>query len=126
MIRPVNHPMLALTLLAGAFVLPGCGAADQKASATAATATPSAVAVAATAASEQPITRFIRATGSLMAEEQADVAAEIAGRIVATPIERGTVVSEGTVLIRVSPSEADAQVKEAEANAGQIEARLGQ
>lgn len=125
MIRPVNHPMLALTLLAGAFVLPGCGAADPKASATAATATPSAVAVSATPASEQPITRFIRATGSLMAEEQADVAAEIAGRIVATPIERGTVVSEGTVLIRVSPSEADAQVKEAEANAGQIEARLG-
>lgn len=125
MIRPVNHPMLALTLLAGGFVLPACSAAAPKAGATAATATPSAVAVSATAAAEQPITRFIRATGSLMAEEQADVAAEIAGRIVATPIERGTVVSEGTVLIRVSPSEADAQVKEAEANAAQIEARLG-
>ncbi len=49
-----------------------------------------AVAVSATEAVEQPITRFIRATGSLTAEEQADVAAEIAGRVVATPVERGT------------------------------------
>ena len=35
------------------------------------------------AAVEQPIARFIRATGTLMAEEQADVAAETAGRVVA-------------------------------------------
>ena len=47
------------------------------------------------AAIEQPIARFIRATGTLMAEEQADVAAEIAGRVVATPVERGTAVAPG-------------------------------
>lgn len=124
--RPVNLQMLAVTLLAGACVLPACSTADPKAAdAKAANAAPSAVAVSATVAVEQPITRFIRATGSLTAEEQADVAAEIAGRIVATPVERGTAVTDGAVLIRVSPSEADAQVKEAEANAAQIEARLG-
>jgi RND family efflux transporter MFP subunit len=77
------------------------------------------------AAVEQPIARFIRATGTLMAEDQADVAAEIAGRVVATPVERGTPVTQGDVLIRLSPSEADAQASEAEANAAQIEARLG-
>ncbi len=44
----------------------------------------------ATAAVEQPIARFIRATGTLMAEEQADVAAETAGRVVSAPVERGT------------------------------------
>ncbi len=44
----------------------------------------------AVAAVEQPIARFIRATGTLTAEEQADVAAETAGRVVATPVERGT------------------------------------
>ena len=53
------------------------------------------VAVAAAAAVEQPIARFIRATGTLMAEEQADVAAETAGRVVATPVERGTQVAAG-------------------------------
>jgi membrane fusion protein (multidrug efflux system) len=81
--------------------------------------------VSATEAVERPLTRFIRATGSLTAEEQADVAAEIAGRIVATPVERGTAVTEGAVLVRVSPTESEAQAREAEANAAQIEARLG-
>ena len=80
--------------------------------------------VAATA-EEQPISRFIRATGSLTAEEQADVAAETAGRVVAAPIERGTSVVENAELIRLSSTETDAQLKEAEANAAQIEARLG-
>ena len=83
------------------------------------------IAVAAVAAIEQPIARFIRATGTLMAEEQADVAAETAGRVVAAPIERGTQVTQGAELIRLSPTETDAQLKEAEANAAQIEARLG-
>jgi membrane fusion protein (multidrug efflux system) len=84
-----------------------------------------AVAVTPVTAIEQPIARFIRATGSLMAQEQADVAAEIAGRVVATPVERGTPVGLGAELIRVSPSESAAHAKEAEANAAQIEARLG-
>ena len=117
MIRLVNRPTLAAVLLAGAALTGACTAAGKAAAA--------AVPVSATAAAEQPITRFIRATGSLTAEEQADVAAEIAGRIVATPVERGTAVGEGAVLVRVSPAEADAQAQEAEANAAQIEARLG-
>jgi len=83
------------------------------------------VAVSAVAATEQPISRFIRATGSLTAEDQAAVAAEVNGRVVATPVERGTAVGEGAEMIRISSTEADAQVKEAEANAAQIEARLG-
>jgi multidrug efflux pump subunit AcrA (membrane-fusion protein) len=62
---------------------------------------PAAIAVAAAAAVEQPIARFIRATGTLMAEEQADVAAETAGRVVSAPIERGTPVTLGAELIRL-------------------------
>jgi RND family efflux transporter MFP subunit len=89
------------------------------------TAAPAPIAVAAVAATEQPIARFIRATGTLMAEEQAEVAAETGGRVVAAPVERGTPVNQGAELIRLSPTETDAQLKEAEANAAQIEARLG-
>lgn len=88
-------------------------------------AQPAPVTVTPVAAVEQPIARFIRATGTLMAEDQADVAAEIAGRVVATPVERGTPVALGDVLIRLSGAEAEAQANEAEANAAQIEARLG-
>jgi membrane fusion protein (multidrug efflux system) len=81
--------------------------------------------VAAVAAVEQPIARFIRATGTLMAEEHADVAAETAGRVVSAPVERGTPVAQGAELVRLSSIETEAQLKEAEANAAQIEARLG-
>ena len=74
---------------------------------------------------EQAITRFVDVTGTLTAEEQADVSAEVAGRVMATPVERGTRVAAGTELIRISDTEVRAQVEEAEANASQIEARLG-
>jgi membrane fusion protein, multidrug efflux system len=89
------------------------------------TAAPARISVEAAAAVEKPIARFIRATGTLMAEEQADVAAETAGRVVSAPVERGTPVTEGAELIRLLAAETDAQLKEAEANAAQIEARLG-
>ena len=42
------------------------------------------------AAVEQPIKRFIRVSGTLTAQEDAQVAAEVAGRVVATPVERGS------------------------------------
>jgi membrane fusion protein (multidrug efflux system) len=86
---------------------------------------PATVQISPVAAAEQPIARFIRATGSLMAEEQADVAAETAGRVVSAPIERGSPVSQGAELVRLSPTETDAQLQEAQANAAQLEARLG-
>jgi membrane fusion protein, multidrug efflux system len=60
-----------------------------------------------------------------MAEEQAEVAAETAGRVVSAPVERGTAVAQGAELVRISSTETDAQLKEAEANAAQLEARLG-
>jgi RND family efflux transporter MFP subunit len=111
-------------LLAGAVAWPACSAADGKTRETTEPVT-AAISIAAAPAVEQPIARFVRATGSLMPEDQADVAAETAGRVVATPVERGTAVSEGSALIRLSASETDAQAKEAEANAAQIAARLG-
>jgi membrane fusion protein (multidrug efflux system) len=83
-----------------------------------------AVSVSPAAAVEQPIARFVRVSGSLTAEEQADVAAEIAGRVIATPVERGTRVTQGAELVRLSPVETDASLDEAVANAAQIEARL--
>jgi RND family efflux transporter MFP subunit len=73
----------------------------------------------------QSIDRFLRVTGSLAADEQADVAAETGGRVIGTPVERGTRVAAGAALIRLSPTEADASLREADANAAQLEARLG-
>ena len=89
-------------------------------------AAPEPLAIETVTLASQPIDRFIRVTGSLLADEQAEVSAESGGRVVATPIERGSRVETGTVLVRVSPAEASAQLQEAEANAAQSEARLGQ
>src|SRR5688572_12923058 len=100
-----------------------CGTA--KGESAAKTAAPAAMSVSVAAATEQPITRFLKVTGTLAAEEEAEVAAEIQGRVIATPVERGTRVAEGADLIRVSPAEAQAQAVEAEANAAQLERRLG-
>jgi len=118
------HRLLAPALILAALSAAACGSGDAKAKEAAANAAP-AVSVASVAAVEQPIVRFIRATGSLTAEEQADVAAEVAGRVIAAPIERGTAVAEGAELVRLSPTETEASLKEAEANAAQQEARLG-
>jgi len=114
----------AVALLgAAALASGGCSAGDAKAKEQ--TVSAPVVAISAVVATERPIARFIRATGSLMAEEQAEVAAETAGRVVAANIERGAPVTRGAELIRISATETDAQLKEAEANAAQLEARLG-
>jgi RND family efflux transporter MFP subunit len=120
-------PPSSFALIAGlgiAFVTNACSAADGKTK-DRETAAPNRISVAPVDVVERPIARFIHATGTLMAEEQAGVAAETAGRVVATPIERGTATPQGAELIRLSPTETEAQVGEAEANAAQIEARLG-
>lgn len=117
-------PFLIATLLGTGALITACSAADGKTS----EAEPAAavkVSIAAVPVTEQPVTRYIRATGTLVAEEQADVAAETSGRVVATPIERGRQISNGAELVRLSATETEAQVTEAEANAAQIEARLG-
>ncbi len=74
---------------------------------------------------EQPIRRFLEVTGTLAAQEEAEVAAEVQGRVIATPVERGTRVADGDALIRIASTEMEAQVAEADANAAQIVGRLG-
>src|SRR5262245_35648588 len=67
----------------------------------------------------------MRVSGTLGAQEEAEVAAEVAGRVVATPIERGSHVGMNGTLIQIADAEVAAQAREADANAAQIEARLG-
>ena len=117
MFRLITLVTLAATLTAA------CGRADATASRAAAEA--AAVSVTTLTAAEQPIARFIRVSGTLTAQEEAEVAAEIAGRVVATPVERGSRVEFNADLIRIAAAEAEAQAREAQANAAQIEARLG-
>jgi membrane fusion protein (multidrug efflux system) len=117
---------LRLPLLTGAAVaaLLSAACSGERTSA-AAPPEPAPVAVRVATVQSQAIDRFLRVTGSISADERADVAAEIGGRVIGTPIERGTHVKAGAELIRVSATEADASLREAQANAAQLEARLG-
>src|SRR6266576_751149 len=120
-----RSPTPAFLLAMLAMLAGGCRAnAGGKTPADSASEPTAAVAVTTAPATQRPIRRFITVTGTLTAEEQADVAAEIAGRVVATPVERGTRVAAGGVLVRIAEAEVGAQAQEAEANARQIEARL--
>jgi RND family efflux transporter MFP subunit len=113
---------VTLPLLLAATV--GCGTGVKGESSDPSEAVP-AIAVSSTAAVEKPIRRFLEVTGTLAAQEEAEVAAEVQGRVIATPVERGTRVAEGDPLIRISAAEMEAQVAEADANAAQIVGRLG-
>jgi RND family efflux transporter MFP subunit len=120
----------SFTLLSGAACLSlavlsaGCSSGATAAEAPAATDAETQVVRTATVET-RPLERYLRVTGSLIADEQAEVSAEVAGRVTATPVERGSRVAAGALLVRVSGAESAAQLEEAEANAGQIEARLG-
>ena len=122
MTRSLRSSVLITAAVAAALFSTACSGTSTSA---AAPKEPAPVAVQATQVQGQSIDRFLRVTGSLAADEKADVAAETAGRVIGTPVERGTRVTAGTVLIRVSATEADASLREAEANAAQLEARLG-
>jgi RND family efflux transporter MFP subunit len=121
------HDYRHAVMFACALALPLAGAgcsANANGDPAAAAAGPPPVTVTTETATERRIARFIRVSGTLTPEEEADVAAETPGRIVSTPVERGTLVTAGAELVRIASTEADAQVREAEANAAQVEARL--
>jgi RND family efflux transporter MFP subunit len=111
----------ALSALAS--VAAGCSSNTSASAAPVATPEPATVTTA--VVDSRPLERHLRVTGSLIADEQAEVSAEVSGRVTATPVERGSRVAAGALLVRISGSETAAQLQEAEANAGQIEARLG-
>jgi RND family efflux transporter MFP subunit len=122
MIRNRRVPLFTGAALAAALFSAGCSGERTSA---AAPPEPAPVAIHVAKVESQSIDRFLRVTGSLAADEQADVAAETGGRVIGTPVERGTRVTAGAILIRISAAEADASLREAEANAAQLEARLG-
>jgi membrane fusion protein, multidrug efflux system len=114
--------LAGITAIALAATVAGCGGDTSTVNAA---PKPEPLAVATAAVESRPIDRFLRVTGSLLADEQAEVSAEAAGRVIETPVERGSRVAQGAMLVRISPAETSAQLLEAEANAAQLEARLG-
>src|SRR5258706_15744702 len=86
--RGIVQSLIAALLVAAPLASGACSSGDAKGKDQSAPA--AAIEVAAAAAVEQPIARFIRATGTMMAQENADVAAQTSGPVIAATVERGT------------------------------------
>ena len=91
-----------------------------------------AIAVTTTKASARQVPSYIQATGSLVADETSDVAPQVSGQVVSTPVSVGTFVRQGTIVARLNDRDAllrlrqaNADVRQARAAVRQAEARLG-
>ena len=100
----------------------GCGRNAGDAIAPAQARGPVAVKVATAMGRDEPIT--IEATGSFQADESSDVAPEASGRVVATPVDVGQSVQQGSVLVRIQGVDANLRLDEARANAERAEAAV--
>jgi RND family efflux transporter MFP subunit len=75
-------------------------------------------------AEEKAMPRYLRVTGQLKGAQEALVAADAAGKVVAAPIERGSVVKTGDVLLKLDDRTAVLSLKEAEASVAEAEAKF--
>jgi len=105
-------PVIALSLSMASCHRPDPAAA---AAATAPPPEPAPLDVSTVAATEQPMPRYLRVTGELKGTRQAMVAADASGKVVRASIERGSVVKEGDVLIKLDDRAALLNLQEAEA-----------
>ena len=71
------------------------------------------------------IQREVDLSGTLMSPDQAKVSSEVAGIVRAVPVELGTDVRVGDVLVRLEPRELELAAERAESALRQVEAQLG-
>lgn len=74
------------------------------------------VQVATVPASQQPMPRYITLTGTLVADRESNVAADVTGKVLELPVDRGTLVKAGGVLAVLDRRNASIVSREAEAN----------
>lgn len=98
--------------LAFAAALSGC-----KAKPVAATTAPPPIHVETVDARDEPIPRVLALTGTLRGKQQTDLAANAAGRVLATLVERGSEVKTGDLVARLDVRAASLSAAEARANA---------
>lgn len=129
----VALPAIGLAIL---LFVTGCGNGGSKANPSKAApgkpADSTVIAVTTTKATAREVPSYIQATGSLMADETSDVSSQVSGQVVATPVNVGAFVRQGSVIARLNDrdarlrlQEAQAGVRQAVAAVRQAEARLG-
>jgi membrane fusion protein, multidrug efflux system len=109
---------LAALPLAGPAGCARAGASERPAPTAAATpSAESAVAVTTAVVAQKPIARALVLTGTLTPNRRSDVAADANGKVIAAPIERGSIVAAGATLVRLDRRSAALTDEEARAQA---------
>jgi membrane fusion protein, multidrug efflux system len=83
------------------------------------------VATDATTVQHMAVQREVDLSGTLLSPDQAKVSSEVAGIITDVPVQLGTEVKAGDLLVRLEPRELQLAVDRAEGQLRQIEAQLG-
>ncbi len=113
-LSPLKAPLALLALLAGVPAAEGCGRSRGVAAAVA--ASPEPIRVIATTVEQRVLPHTLAVTGALVADENADVAAERDGRVARVFVERGSFVEKGAFLAILDDREAKATLEQAKAN----------
>ena len=130
----LKFAVLLLLLVAVGVFIAACGGskANVRKDETAANAAPPVVEVTTTAAIKRDLPRFFEATGSLIGDQQTDVAPQTSGKVVAVGVDIGSPVKRGQMLVRLDDAElklrveqAAAQVQQAKASVRQAEEKIG-
>ena len=115
--RKVVFGLIMLTVVVAVFAT-GCGSGSGAASANTNTE-PTVVDVATAQAVVLPIPAYIEATGNLASDAQSDVAPAVSGKIVEVNFDIGSYVSQGSVLIRLDPRDAQIRLEQSRAQLDQ-------
>ncbi len=115
-----------ITLLAIACWLTACQKAAPDPAAVKAPPKPPAVTIQGVTAqaAERTFPRFLRVTGQLTGQNDSVVAADASGRVVTSPMERGSMVKAGDVLATLDDRQAKLAMAEAKASADLAKSRL--
>ena len=84
------------------------------------------LAVTTTSVNTRELPKFIEATGSLIADEASDVSSQASGQVIATPVDVGAFVTQGTVIARLDDRDAQLKLQQARAAEQQAVAALRQ
>ena len=124
--------MLLLVGVAAVFAACGGSKANVRKEQAAANTPPPAVEVTTAAAIKRDLPRFFEATGSLIGDQQTDVAPQTSGKVVAVGVDIGSPVRRGQMLVRLDDAElklrveqASAQLQQAKAGVRQAEEKIG-
>ena len=119
-------------LLALAIFAASCGGSKANARKEEPSANPKPIEVSTAAAIKRDLPQFFEASGSLVGDQQTDVAPQTSGKVVAVGVDIGTPVKRGQMLVQLDDTElklhvtqSQAQVEQAKAAVRQAEEKIG-